>query len=82
MEGCLPSMKEGERILMHFLPHILLHSLIEGNCEEAAYDEFQAVLSTFNTKHELDSSIINVRVLKDSICNNNNESYIFTRFYK
>ncbi|XP_044758902.1 serine/threonine-protein kinase atr [Coccinella septempunctata] len=60
LEGCLPSMKEGERILMHFLPHILLHSLIEGNCEEAAYDEFQAVLSSFSTKHELDNSIVSV----------------------
>ncbi|KAL3272429.1 hypothetical protein HHI36_013911 [Cryptolaemus montrouzieri] len=60
LEDCLPSMKEGERVLMHFLPHILLHALIEGDSQEAAYEEFQAVLSSFNDKHVLDSSQLNV----------------------
>ncbi|GJQ85421.1 hypothetical protein Trydic_g23851 [Trypoxylus dichotomus] len=49
LEVCLPSMKKSHRTLMHFLPHILLHSLLEGspNDFDRTYEEFMAVINSF-----------------------------------
>ncbi|KRT79873.1 hypothetical protein AMK59_8162 [Oryctes borbonicus] len=49
LEVCLPSMKQCHRTLMHFLPHIVLHSLLEGspNDFKKCYDEFAAVINSF-----------------------------------
>ncbi|KAK9719934.1 Phosphatidylinositol 3- and 4-kinase [Popillia japonica] len=49
LEVCLPSMKQNHRTLMHFLPHILLHSLLEGSSDDLSkcYTEFMAVINSF-----------------------------------
>lgn len=51
---------------MHFLPHILLHSILEGTNEdqEKAYNEIIAVISSYNSKQELDPKILNVSTYK------------------
>lgn len=42
-------MKQSHRTLMHFLPHILLHSLLEGTMKDLGkcHDEFMAVINSF-----------------------------------
>lgn len=42
-------MKQNHRTLMHFLPHILLHSLLEGSSDDLSkcYTEFMAVINSF-----------------------------------
>lgn len=58
----MPSMKQDYRIHMHFLPHILLHSLLEGTCsdKQKAFDEIMAVINSYNAKRELDPKILYV----------------------
>lgn len=61
LHACLPSMKE-ERILMEFLPHILLHSLLEGNVSEYGriYLEMITVIKSFTKKQKLDKEVLEV----------------------
>ncbi|XP_066138403.1 serine/threonine-protein kinase ATR [Euwallacea fornicatus] len=62
---CYPSMKLDKRVLMHFLPYILLHSLLEGanDEEEKSYKEFVAVLSSSKVKRTADQTLFNIRPL-------------------
>lgn len=64
LQACFPSLKEDYRLLMLFMPHVLLHSLIEGNDtdQENAYVEITAILNSFCTKKKLDSKILEVRI--------------------
>ncbi|KAG5868652.1 hypothetical protein JTB14_031712 [Gonioctena quinquepunctata] len=59
----LPSMKQDKRILMHFLPHILLHSLLEGNnrISEKCFIEIQTITSSFTKKKVLEQKVLNLR---------------------
>ncbi|CAH0564187.1 unnamed protein product [Brassicogethes aeneus] len=63
--ACSPSMKQDHRILIHFLPYILLHSLLEGSndIQEKCVVEFQAVTNAFKIKKELNHRILNARPL-------------------
>lgn len=58
LEVCLPSMKYDHRILMEFLPHILLHSLLEGepNDVNKAYIEITTVINSFNNQQVLNEN--------------------------
>ncbi|KAJ8944483.1 hypothetical protein NQ314_009467 [Rhamnusium bicolor] len=56
---CLPSMKQDKRILMHFLPHILLHALLEGSdINEKSFVEFQTITNSFTKKKKLDPKVL------------------------
>lgn len=63
LHACLPSMKE-DRILMAFLPHILLHALLEGSTSEYGriYTEMVTVINSFNRRQKLDEEILEVNV--------------------
>lgn len=63
LQACLPSLKQDHRLLMQFLPHLLLHSLLEGGAKdkENIYNEITAVVNSFNTKCKLDTNIVNVK---------------------
>lgn len=63
LHACLPSMKE-ERILMEFLPHILLHALLEGDAADYGkiYLEMITVINSFTKKHKLDNEVLDVRI--------------------
>ncbi|XP_060518372.1 serine/threonine-protein kinase ATR isoform X2 [Cylas formicarius] len=63
IQSCFPSMKLNKKILMHFLPYILLHSLIEGQGDDRAYLEFRTIINSYNTK-TVDSKIFNNRPLR------------------
>lgn len=62
LHACLPSMKE-ERVLMEFLPHILLHSLLQGGANEFGriYLEMITVINSFNITQKLENEILEVR---------------------
>lgn len=66
LEVCLPCMKYDHRILMEFLPHILLHSLLEGDQQDVnnAYVEVSTVINSFNNQRVMDEAVINVCRLK------------------
>ncbi|XP_057666885.1 serine/threonine-protein kinase ATR-like [Diorhabda carinulata] len=55
----LPSMKQDQRILMHFMPHILLHALLEGSdrIAEKCLVEIQTITSSITDNR----AILNVR---------------------
>ncbi|XP_056649111.1 serine/threonine-protein kinase ATR-like isoform X3 [Diorhabda sublineata] len=55
----LPSMKQDRRILMHFMPHILLHALLEGSdrIAEKCLVEIQTITSSITDNR----AILNVR---------------------
>ncbi|XP_023017943.2 serine/threonine-protein kinase atr isoform X2 [Leptinotarsa decemlineata] len=59
----LPSMKQDKRVLMHFLPHILLHSLLEGNdrIAEKCLIEIQTITSSFTRKKSLEKKALGLR---------------------
>lgn len=63
LHACLPSMKEN-RILMEYLPHILLHALLEGNDSEYGriYSEMITVINSFNNKRKVDEKVLEVRI--------------------
>ncbi|XP_018574027.1 serine/threonine-protein kinase ATR-like, partial [Anoplophora glabripennis] len=63
---CLPSMKQSKRILMNFLPHILLHALLEGpdDIGDKSFVEFQTVTNSFTKKRKLDETVLGLRPLK------------------
>ncbi|KAL1512933.1 hypothetical protein ABEB36_002432 [Hypothenemus hampei] len=60
LQSCFPSMKLDNRVLMHFLPYILLHSLLEGvtDNEEKIFKEFEAILKSFNTRRTVTTAVI------------------------
>lgn len=62
---CLPSLKQDHKMLMLFLPHILLHSLLEGNNndQQKAYDEMLAVIGSFKSKEKVENNLLNVSIL-------------------
>ncbi|KAF7269206.1 hypothetical protein GWI33_017672 [Rhynchophorus ferrugineus] len=62
LQNCFPSMQMDKKVLMHFLPYILLHSLLEGSEEidEKSLLEFQTILNSFDR-----STMIDVEVLKN-----------------
>lgn len=62
---CLPAMKQDNRILMQFLPHILLHSIISDTQEnmERAFIEIKAVVGSFTQKKN-DSELLVISVFK------------------
>ncbi|RZC32904.1 serine/threonine-protein kinase ATR, partial [Asbolus verrucosus] len=63
LSPCLPAMKQDHRILMQFLPHILLHSIIEGSndSKEKSYNEIKTVTSSFVKKKKIDPKLLDVR---------------------
>ncbi|KAJ8938742.1 hypothetical protein NQ318_016037 [Aromia moschata] len=66
LEVCLPSMKQNNRILMHFLPHILLHALLEdcNDIHEKSFQECETITNSFTKKTELDQKVLNLRPIK------------------
>lgn len=64
LHACLPSMKE-ERVLMEFLPHILLHALLEGSTDEYGkiYSEMLTVISSVSNQHKLDEDVLEVGII-------------------
>lgn len=62
LQAYLPSSKHDHRTMMHFLPHIFLHSLIEGtpSDRDKIMKEIMCVINTFNAKRELDQKLLNV----------------------
>lgn len=52
LQVCFPSLRQDHRTLMTFLPHILLHALLDGNheCQQEIFKEFNAVIESLNTK--------------------------------
>lgn len=65
LKECLPSMKHDHRILLHFLPYILLHGLLEGDeiLKEKSRVEIQTITSSFTDKKLLDPKVLNVSLL-------------------
>ncbi|CAH1116639.1 unnamed protein product [Phaedon cochleariae] len=59
----LPSMKQDKRILMHFLPHVLLHALLEGSdrIAEKCFVEIITITSSFSKKKSMDEKVLNLR---------------------
>lgn len=57
-------MKQNKRILMNFLPHILLHALLEGSgdIDDKSSIEFQTVTNSFTKKRKLDDKVLNVKI--------------------
>lgn len=47
---------------MHFLPYILLHSLLGGNPdnEEKTYTEFSTILNSFSVNKTINETVLNV----------------------
>lgn len=64
--ACMPSMKQDHRILIHFLPHILLHALLEGTVRftENCIVEVQAVTNAFKNVQKLNENILNVSIIQ------------------
>ncbi|XP_072378347.1 serine/threonine-protein kinase ATR [Diabrotica undecimpunctata] len=62
----IPSMKQDKRILMHFLPHILLYALLEGTdrISEKALIEIQTITSSFSKERTLDEKVLNLRPIR------------------
>lgn len=59
-------MKQSKRILMNFLPHIVLHALLEGSDDisDKTFVEFQTVTNSFTKKRKLDEIVLGVRISK------------------
>ena len=55
LHPCLPAMKQDSRILMVFLPYIVLHSVISDvkDNREKMYTEIKTVTSSFDKKRQL-----------------------------
>lgn len=68
LKVCLPSMKQDNRILLHFLPHILLHALLESDkmTSDKSLKEIQTITSSFTEQKPLDPKAFNVSF---SACN-------------
>lgn len=64
LRECLPSMKHDHKILLHFLPYILLHALLEGEgkIKEKSHIEIQTITSSFTDKKPLDPKVLNVSI--------------------
>ncbi|ERL94616.1 hypothetical protein D910_11893 [Dendroctonus ponderosae] len=65
LQSCFPSMKLDQRVLMHFLPYIVLHSLVDSvnSNEEKCYVEFEFILNGFNKLRDVDEKILSNRPL-------------------
>lgn len=55
-------MKQDNRILLHFLPHILLHALLEGDnmISDKSFKEIQTITRSFTDQKPLDPKAFNV----------------------
>lgn len=55
-------MKQDNRILLHFLPHILLHALLEGDnmISDKSFKEIQTITSSFTDQKPIDPKAFNV----------------------
>nr|CAI5838056.1 unnamed protein product [Callosobruchus analis] len=60
---CLPSMKHDKRILMYFLPHVLVLALLEGTDGIAgkSLTEIQTITTSFSKTRCLDQKVLNLR---------------------
>ncbi|XP_050294547.1 serine/threonine-protein kinase ATR [Anthonomus grandis grandis] len=69
LQSCLPSMKLDKRVLMHFLPYILLHSLLEefNINEERCFIEFNTILESFNSRRTINEAILNNRPIPSPV---------------
>lgn len=65
LEVCKPSLKQDFKTLMFFLPHILVHAILDSTEEEKnlIHGEFMAVLTSNNEK-KLDPALMQFRPLK------------------
>ncbi|XP_030746712.1 serine/threonine-protein kinase ATR-like isoform X2 [Sitophilus oryzae] len=66
LQNCFPSMKMDKKVLMHFLPYILLHSLLESSSgsETHCYTEFQTILNSFNCNKAVADEVLNTKALQ------------------
>ncbi|KAK4874516.1 hypothetical protein RN001_013876 [Aquatica leii] len=64
LQVCLPSLKQDHKTLMTFLPHILLHALLDGDADvhQNIYEEFMAVINSFSNR-ETALPILNIKPL-------------------
>ncbi|XP_071056684.1 serine/threonine-protein kinase ATR [Onthophagus taurus] len=69
LQVCLPSIKQDEKLQMHFLPHILLHSLLDGKqkIRKKWHEEFFAVINSMNEHKRISDDLSNLRPLRMSI---------------
>ena len=65
LEVCMPSAKVNNRILLYFLPYIVLHSLLDGtdSDNDRLYGEFLAVISSTTNRKAVDHDLF-VRPLR------------------
>lgn len=65
LKVCLPSMKQDNRILLHFLPHVVLHALLEGEdrVSEKSFKEVEMITSSFTEQKPLDPKVLNVSIV-------------------
>lgn len=64
LKVCLPSMKQDNKILLHFLPYVLLHALLEGEdgISQKSFTEIQTITSSFTEQKPLDPKVLNVSI--------------------
>lgn len=64
LKECLPSMRHDNRILLYFLPYILLHALLDGDgtISEKSHIEVQTITYSFTEKKTLDPKVLNVSI--------------------